>query len=233
MAQRMKLLGVLAGGAVHDLKNLLTIIIGYSDLVHDQSQEVTEEEKNEAIEIIKSTADTAFQVVSQILNFARQNYDEVKMSDLTDLLNEILSILKITIPRTIEIEWNPPEELLMVSISPVKFKQVVMNLCLNAVQAMGEHGKLRISLSKVLDQSEYIVVEVADTGPGIKPEYLDKIFEPLFTTKSQEKGSGLGLFVVKQVVDEYKGKIGVDSQPGVGTTFKITFPAASGYEETT
>lgn len=223
MAQKMKLLGVLAGGAVHDLKNLLSIIIGYSELVHDCSQEVTEEEKNEAIEIIKNTADTAFQVVKQILALAKQNYDEVKSSDLSELCNEILSILKITIPSTIEIYWTPPEEKILFTLNPVKFKQIVLNLCLNAVHAMGKTGDLKISLEKMSEPPQ-ILVAISDTGHGIPPEYIDKIFEPLFTTKDEEKGSGLGLFVVKQIVDEYHGKITVDSTPNVGTTFKIFFP---------
>ncbi|MGE5343570.1 MAG: two-component regulator propeller domain-containing protein [Candidatus Omnitrophota bacterium] len=232
MAQRMKLMGVLAGGAVHDLKNLLSIIIGYSELVHDSSTEVTEEEKNEAIDIIKCTADTAFQVVSQILAFARQNFDEVKIVELSDLLNEILAILKVTIPRTIELIWNPPSEKLLISISAVKFKQVVMNLCLNAVQAMGKYGELKITLKRDPAIPSQLYIEVADTGAGIKPEHLEKIFDPLFTTKGEEKGTGLGLFVVKQVVEEYKGKIQVQSVLAKGTTFKIYFPCLESNEET-
>ncbi len=222
MAHRMKLMGVLAGGAVHDLKNLLSIILGYSELVHGTTYEVTEEEKNEAVDIIKSTADTAFQVVKQILAFSRQNYDEIRECDVADLLNEILSILKVTIPQTITLEWNPPEERIYLAINPVKFKQVVMNLCLNAVQAMGERGALTILLKK--NETGEISITVSDTGPGIQPEYLTKIFEPLFTTKEEENGSGLGLFVVKQVVDEYGGKIHVQSNPGEGATFHISFP---------
>jgi ligand-binding sensor domain-containing protein/signal transduction histidine kinase len=231
MAQRMKLMGVLAGGAVHDLKNLLTIILGYSGLVNDTSQDVSEDEKSEAIEIIISTADTAFQVVNQILAFSRQTYDDTKEFDLVELLNEILSILKITIPRTIEITWEPPKDSIFLAINPVKFKQVIMNLCLNAVQAMGERGELKILLVNDPGTPDRIFIEVSDTGPGIKPEFLDKIFDPLFTTKGEEKGSGLGLFVVKQVIDEYKGKITVSSKQGEGTTFKIYFPVLKHNDE--
>ncbi|MGE5341321.1 MAG: two-component regulator propeller domain-containing protein [Candidatus Omnitrophota bacterium] len=224
MAQRMKLMGVLAGGAVHDLKNLLSIIIGYSELVHDTSIEVSDEEKNEAVDIIKCTADTAFQVVSQILAFARQNFDEVRIVDLVDLLNEILAILKVTIPRTVELVSEAPDDKILLSISAVKFKQVIMNLCLNAVQAMGQNGELRISLRIEGENPEQVCIEVADTGPGISPEHIEKIFDPLFTTKSEEKGTGLGLFVVKQVVEEYKGKIRVHSKPNEGALFQIYFP---------
>ncbi|UCH93857.1 MAG: GHKL domain-containing protein [Candidatus Aminicenantes bacterium] len=224
MAQRMKLMGVLAGGAVHDLKNLLSIIIGYSTIVDEYSEEEDDQEKNEAVEIIKSTAGTAFQVVKQILAFTRQTYDETQASNLSELLEEILAILKITIPSTLKILWDPPKEEILLYINPVKFKQVVMNLCLNAIQAMGEQGELKISLAKDSINANQIVIEVSDTGPGIKEEHLDKIFDPLFTTKDEEKGAGLGLFVVKQIVDEYNGNIHVQSKPGQGTTFKIRFP---------
>jgi signal transduction histidine kinase len=224
LAQRMKLMGVLAGGAVHDLKNLLSIIIGYSDIVHESSEEVNEEERNEAIEIIKNTADTAFQVVKQILAFTRQTYDETKAANLADVLDEILAILKVNIPLTMKILWNPPIEEILLYINPVKFKQVVMNLCLNAIQAMEDRGELKISLAKAPGDAGQIIIEVSDTGPGIPQEHFDKIFEPLFTTKGEEKGAGLGLFVVKQIVDEYKGNIQVKSPPGEGTTFKISFP---------
>jgi ligand-binding sensor domain-containing protein/signal transduction histidine kinase len=230
MAQRMKLMGVLAGGAVHDLKNLLSIIIGYSDLVHEYDREVKEEDKNEAVEIIKSTADTAFQVVKQILAFTRQTYDESKAFNLSELITEILTILKITIPPTIVIQWEPPAEDILARINPVKFKQVVMNLCLNAVQAMEEKGALKISLARVPKgpaEGSQVIIVVTDTGPGIKEEDLGKIFDPLFTTKAEDKGAGLGLFVVKQIVEEFKGTIQVRSKIGEGTVFHLSLPFQS------
>jgi signal transduction histidine kinase len=224
MAQRMKLLGILAGGAVHDLKNLLGIIIGYSDLVVESGDEAEEVGKEEAIEVIKSTADTAFQVVKQMLAFTRPSADESTASDLSDLVEELLEILRATVPKTVKIRWEAPEEELLLYINPVKFKQVVLNLSLNAVQAMQDKGELTLSLSKDPAKAEQIVLEVSDTGAGMEQEIQDKIFNPLFTTKGQEKGAGLGLFVVKQVVDECGGKIRIRSKLGEGTTFTIRFP---------
>jgi len=223
MAQRMKLLGILAGGAVHDLKNLLGIIIGYSDLVVESVDE-EEDEKKEAIDVIKSTAKTAFQVVKQMLAFTRQTDDETTASNLTELMEEILEILKITVPKKITILWEPPEEELLLYINPVKFKQVVLNLCLNAVQAMQDVGELKISLFKNPARANQIILEVSDTGTGIEEEIQNRIFDPLFTTREEEKGAGLGLFVVKQIVDEYGGKIQIQSKLGEGTTFSINFP---------
>ncbi len=225
MAQRMELMGVIAGGAVHDLRNLLSIIIGYSKLASDLEEEMEEEEKTEALEIIKDTATTAIQLVQQILSFARQRYNHTTAVDLTELVNDIMEILKVTLPTKIKIQWEPPKEEILLYMNPIQFKQVVMNLSINGIQAMeelNEKGELTISIAK--DQANQVILEVSDTGPGIPGEVSDKIFDPLFTTKDPEKGTGLGLFVVKQIVDDSKAKIQVISQPGDGTTFKITFP---------
>lgn len=225
MAQRMELMGVIAAGAVHDLRNLLSIIIGYSKLAVELEEEMEVEEKYEALEIIKDTASTAIQLVQQILSFARQRYNHATAVDLAELVGDIMEILKVNLPSKIKIQWDPPKEEIWLYINPVQFKQVVMNLSINAIQAMeelNEKGELTISIAK--DQINQVILEVSDTGPGIPLEVLDKIFDPLFTTKDPGKGTGLGLFVVKQIVNECKAKIQVLGQPGEGTTFKITFP---------
>jgi signal transduction histidine kinase len=225
LAQRMELMGVIAGGAVHDLRNLLSIIIGYSKLAVELEEEMEVEEKYEALEIIKDTATTAIQLVQQILSFARQRYNQATAANLPELVDGILEILKVTLPPKIKIQWEPPKEEIWLYINPVQFKQVVMNLSINGIQAMeelNEKGELTISIAK--DQVNRVILEVSDTGPGIPGESLDKIFDPLFTTKDPEKGTGLGLFVVKQIVDESKAEIRILGQPGEGTTFKITFP---------
>jgi two-component system cell cycle sensor histidine kinase/response regulator CckA len=220
-AQKMELLGTLAGGAVHDLKNLLSIIIGYSKIAVQQVGQV-DDEKIKPIENIKNTALTAVQVVKQILAFTRQSYDETVAANLPDLLDDIVEILKVTTPTEIKILWERPGQELLSYINPTRFQQVVMNLCLNAVQAITREGEIKISLCK--DPLNWIILEVSDTGSGIEKEILNRIFDPLFTTKEPGKGTGLGLFVVKRFVDEQKGKIEVRSQPGEGTTFKLFLP---------
>jgi signal transduction histidine kinase len=147
------------------------------------------------------------------------------VANLPDLLEDVLEILKVTTPSEVKILWEAPKEEVRLYISPTKFQQALMNLCLNAVQAMPGEGKLNIRLYKAKERGNQVILEVSDTGIGIEKENLGKIFEPLFTTKEPGKGTGLGLFVVKQIVDEYKGKIEVRSKPGEGTTFKISFPA--------
>jgi len=225
MAQKMELLGILASGAVHDLKNLLAIIIGYSKIAVQHAEH--EREKIKSIENIKSTAVAAVQVVKQMLVFTRQTYDKTMAANLPDLLDDILEILKVTTPEKVNIRWELPKEEVRFYINPTKFQQIVMNLCLNAVQAMPKDGELHIRLYKKKDWNPMIVIEVSDTGIGIEKENLEKIFDPLFTTKKPGRGTGLGLFVVKQIVDEYNGKIEVRSKPGEGTTFKISFPSGT------
>jgi two-component system cell cycle sensor histidine kinase/response regulator CckA len=225
LAQKMELLGILAGGAVHDLKNLLAIIIGYSKIAVQHADQT--DEKIKPIENIKSTAVTAVQVVKQILAFTRQTYDKTIVVNLSDLLEDILAILKVTTPAEVTIRWKPPKEEVHLYISPTKFQQAVMNLCLNAVQAMPGEGELNIRLYKEKDRGNRVILEISDTGSGIDKENLEKIFDPLFTTKEPGKGTGLGLFVVKQIVDEYNGKIEVRSKAGEGTIFKISFPSGT------
>jgi ligand-binding sensor domain-containing protein/signal transduction histidine kinase len=221
MAQKMELLGILAGGALHDLKNLLAVIITYSSIGGQIVEDVVEEDQ--PMKKIKSAATKAVQLVKQILSFTREKQKEKTAVNLTSLLEDILDILKITTPREIEIVWEPPDEGIWLRIDPTRFQQMVMNLCLNAVKAMPEGGELKILLFG--DQRGQIILQVSDTGVGIDEENLEKIFDPLYTTEESGKGTGLGLFVVKQAVDEYKGEIEVHSQPGKGTTFNISFPA--------
>lgn len=221
ISQRMELMGTLAAGTVHDLKNLLSVIIGYSRVMSQKYQNENEDSQN--IEIIKETASTAAQMAKQILSFARPKNHSLEPAEMGTVLTEILDTLKVIQPKNIRLLWELQKEPIYFYINPARFQQLVMNLCLNAFQAMPTGGQLRISLHT--DPHNQIKLEISDTGiTGIKPEHLDKIFDPFFTTKKPQEGSGMGLFVVKQIVDEYDGKIEVISQPGVGTTFIIRFP---------
>ena len=221
MSQRMELMGTLAAGTVHDLKNLMAVIIGYSRVIGQKLHSDEEDFRN--IEIIKETAATAVQMAKQILSFARiKSHPQHEDVELGMELTEILDTLRVTLPANIQVLWEPPSELIHFPIHPARFQQLVMNLCLNSCQAMPNGGKFEITLS--CTGNNEIVLEIADTGTGITKENLNKIFDPLFTTKEQDKGTGLGLFVVKRIVDEYRGKIEVRSEPGKGTTFVIRFP---------
>ncbi|MCP4151483.1 MAG: GHKL domain-containing protein [bacterium] len=222
MAQKMELVGILAASAVHDLKNLLSIIINYSKRAARKTNQSTPDQRTNDIGKIQETAVTAIRVAKQILAFSRRKHLGTRAANLPDLLKGIIDTLKINIPPNIEIRVAKNEKEITMRINPTKFQQLVMNLCLNAVQAMPNGGIINIDLRKNLTHNTMLVI--SDTGYGIDMESQKNIFTPLFTTKTQGKGTGLGLFVVKQIVDEYKGKIDVQSQSGKGTTFTIAFP---------
>lgn len=224
ISQRMELMGALAAGTVHDLKNLLAVIIDYSRAIGQDFQNDDSNRRN--INIIRNTAATAVQMVKQILSFARPRNQFNDSCELAATLSEILDTLKVMQPGNIQMAWKPPTEPILFPIQPGRFQQLIMNLCINAFHAMPVGGLLEITLSLSGPPGKEIILEVADTGAeGIPPENMKKIFEPLFTTKKTGEGSGLGLFVVKQIVDEYHGDINVRSQPGQGTIFIIRFPA--------
>jgi signal transduction histidine kinase len=219
IAQRMELVGSLAAGTVHDLKNLLSIILGYTRVMSRKLGRGAEDYQH--LETIKDTAATAVQMSKQILSLTRYPDDLPGDVELGELLEEILKTLKITLPKKIKTRWKPPDQPLRFAIHPARFQQVVINLCQNAAHAMPHGGDLTVSLSRSPDDE--IQLQVSDTGTGIEANVLDKIFHPLFTTKENGKGTGLGLFVVRQIVNQYNGTIQVQSEPGKGTTFTITF----------
>lgn len=222
MAQKMELLGTLAAGALHDLKNLLSIIIGYSKIaVKDVRRD---EGRTDAVQRIKKTAVTAVQVVQQIMSLSRRGDDRRKDINLSGLIDNLLDTLKVLTPGNITLNWAPPREEIRLTINFAQFQQVVLNLYINAVQAMEAGGELSIRLSK--PTGDRVNLEIEDTGVGMDEDTAARIFDPLFTTKTPGKGTGLGLFVVKQITAEYGGVITVRSKPGEGAVFALSFPAA-------
>lgn len=225
ISQKMELVGVMAAGAIHDLSNLLAIIIGYSNLFIEGNSL----DSNEAIsmEKIRRAGEKASELVGHILKFSRR--DDVQTTvNIGNLIDEILTILEVTIPRVIKIHWKKPGENIYLKGSSIKYQQVVMNICLNAVQAMVPlgKGKLKVSLQKLRPEGAdpLVCIEVEDTGTGMDNETMTKIFNPLFTTKESGKGTGLGLFVVKYILDQYRGNIEVLSEVGKGSIFRVLFP---------
>jgi signal transduction histidine kinase len=231
-SQRMELMGTLAAGTVHDLKNLLAVIIDYSkEISHGYNEDEENNENYRNITIVKDTAATAAQMAKQILSFARPRHLPHEPVELASIVSEILDTLKLTQPKKVQINWHPPAKPIFFPIHPGRLQQVVMNLCINAFDVMLEGGNLDISLIKSTERHEIILVVKDDSAKSIPVENLEKIFDPMFTTKSHGKGTGLGLFVVKQIVMECKGKIQVESQPGKGTIFTISFPVNDDYND--
>ncbi len=234
-SQKMEAIGTLAGGIAHDFNNILTAVFGYADLA---MQYIPEENPAKAMvgEVLKAS-NRAKELVRQILAFSRKSSQDRCAIQLHLLVKETLKLLRASIPATIEIRQEISSESGYVTADPTQLHQVMMNLCTNAAQAMEEKGGvLAVLLTRVALRAEdlagepdlmpgpYLKLSVRDTGVGIAPEIMDKIFDPYFTTKSVGKGSGMGLAVVHGIVKKNGGMIRVHSQSGHGATFEVFLP---------
>ena len=233
-SQKMEAIGQLAGGVAHDFNNLLTVIKGYSQL---SLAEVGEGNPfREAFEVINKAVEKATDLTRQLLAFSRRQIMEVRVLDLNALLQNLDKMLRRIIGEDIELVTLLGEDLGRVKADPGQIEQAVMNLAVNAKDAMSEGGKLIIeTVNAELDEAyarthvavtpgPYVMIAVSDTGTGMRPEVRDRIFEPFFTTKGKGKGTGLGLSTVYGIVKQSNGNIWVYSEPGKGTTFKIFLP---------
>ncbi len=233
-SQKMEAIGRLAGGIAHDFNNLLTIIKGYSQL---SLMELTEDHPLKgSIEEISKASDRASGLTRQLLAFSRRQILEVKVLDFNALLRDLEKMLHRILGEDIELATFLSEDLARVKADPGQIEQVIMNLAVNARDAMSSGGKLTIETKNVeLDQEyarshvgskpgHYVMISASDTGVGMPSEIKERIFEPFFTTKEKGKGTGLGLSTVYGIVKQSKGNIWVYSEPGYGTTFKIYLP---------
>ena len=233
-SQKMEAIGRLAGGIAHDFNNLLTIIKGYGQLSLLDLKEGDPLLKN--IEEIQKAADRATTLIRQLLAFSRRQVMEMIVIDLNSLIRDLDKMLRRVIGEDIVLMTLLAEDLGRVKGDPGQIEQVIMNLAVNARDAMPTGGKLIIeTVNSELDENfvhghfgvapgPYVMLSVSDSGLGMKQEVREKIFEPFFTTKERGKGTGLGLSTVYGIVKQSGGHIWVYSEPGHGTTFKIFFP---------
>ncbi len=233
-SQKMEAIGSLAGGIAHDFNNLLTIIKGYSQLSLLELKEDNSVKKN--IEEIKRATDRASDLVRQLLAFSRSQILDMKILDLNTTLRNVDKMLRRITGENIELVTLLAEDLGRVKSDSGWIEQVIMNLAVNARDAMPSGGKLIIETANVeLDEAyarrhaavipgRYVMVAVSDTGVGMTPEIRERIFEPFFTTKEKGKGTGLGLSTVYGIVKQSNGNLWVYSEPGHGTSFKIYLP---------
>jgi PAS domain S-box-containing protein len=232
-AQKMESIGTLAGGIAHDFNNILGIIIANAELAVNDVPDTSP--AKEYLDEIRSASLRASALVKQILCFARKSLAERNPIQISPIIKNSLGLLRASIPATIEISQDLSCGFDTVLADPTQISQVVMNLCTNAAQAMGEYGGvLKVTLKNVelkkqdealdVEPGRYVKLTVRDTGHGIEPEIANRIFDPYFTTKEVGKGTGMGLSVVHGIVRSYDGMITVTSEPGKGSVFEVLFP---------
>jgi PAS domain S-box-containing protein len=218
-AQKLEAVGKLAGGIAHDFNNLMTAVLGYSDLV---LQGLGPDDPDRArLEAIKDAAVRASNLTRQLLAFGRRQVLQAADVDLCDVVARMSSVIKGAIGQDILLETVLATDEVVVRVDPTQLEQVVMNLAVNARDAMPNGGVLRIGVSSA---GNWAVLSVEDTGEGMDPMTQERIFEPFFTTKGVGDGSGLGLSTVHGIVGQSGGQVGVDSAPGQGTRFTIRLP---------
>lgn len=240
-SQKMESIGTLAGGIAHDFNNILSPIVGHSEMLMEDLPENSP--LRSGIRDIYTAALRARDLVRQILTFSRRDKLEPRLIQLEPVAKDALKLIRATIPKTIQIEHYFEPGCGLVQADPTQIHQIVMNLATNAFHVVDEHtGRIVVSLSGSripngsfpppgLEGKQLVCLAVADNGPGMTQEVLDRIFEPFFTTKERGKGTGMGLSVVHGIVKSLDGMIDVDSSPGKGTEFRVYLPVASGISE--
>ncbi|MGC4074725.1 MAG: PAS domain S-box protein [Nibricoccus sp.] len=241
-AQKLEALGQLAGGIAHDFNNILTAIMAYAELAAmdvDNPDEVRQH-----LDQVQKASNRARDLVRRILTFSRQRKQERKAMPLKPVIDEVLSLVRSTLPATIELSVRISDDVPVVLADPSQVHQVLMNLCTNSAYAMRDRpGRLSVMLGRVkvdaaqvriqpdLREGFYACVTVSDTGSGMTSAVLKRAFEPFFTTKGPGEGTGLGLSVVHGIMQDHEGAVTVESVLGKGTTFRLYFPEQIGATE--
>ncbi len=234
-SQKMEAIGTLAGGIAHDFNNILSAVFGFTELAMNYAEKGSQL-ADYLYEVI-TAGRRAKDLVKQILAFSRQSEQELKPVQIKLITKEVLKLLRASLPSTVEIRQDIQSDALVMS-DPTQVHQILMNLCTNAAHAMQEKGGvLGLELKYVeldsaftaihpdIEPGPYVQLTVSDTGHGMSPEIIDRIFDPFYTTKGEGEGTGMGLSVVHGIVKNYGGLIHVYSEIGKGSTFKIFLPA--------
>jgi PAS domain S-box-containing protein len=239
--QKMDAVGLLAGGVAHDFNNLLGVIMGYSDLVLEASPR--DDLRYRQVQQIRKASERAISLTRQLLAFSRKQIFQPKILDINALVTEFSKMLRRMVDENVELVSCLDRSLGHIKADPGQIEQVIMNLVVNARDAMPSGGRVTIETSNaylddtycqahpVAQPGRYVVVAVSDTGMGMNDKTQARIFEPFFTTKEQGKGTGLGLATVYGVVKQSGGYVWVYSELGKGTTFKMYFPRVDGLSE--
>ncbi|MDP2124238.1 MAG: PAS domain S-box protein [Parvibaculum sp.] len=240
-SQRLEAVGQLTGGVAHDFNNLLTVIMGNAEILGERLG--ADSKLHGFAEMTRVAAERGAELTGRLLSFSRQQALEPRHVDLGALIGGIGDMLVRVLGEQIEIETVAAEGLWPAEVDPGQFENAVLNLCINARDAMSEGGRLTIELSNAcfaeedavaagIEAGEYVRVGVSDTGTGMSRDVLDRVFEPFFTTKEVGKGSGLGLSMVYGFVKQSGGQVRIYSEPGEGTSIKLYLPRARAAAET-
>jgi PAS domain S-box-containing protein len=234
-AQKMEAVGILAGGIAHDFNNLLQVTLGFSEILLEEKQESDPEYKD--LQKIFQAARSGAELVQQLLTFSRKVEPKTVPLDVTEPIMQVKKFLNRTIPKMIDIRINLSGDLAEIDADPTQIEQILMNLAVNARDAMPDGGTLTMSAkNETLDSEyakshpgvtagDYVLLAIADTGTGMDAATIEHVFEPFFTTKEVGRGTGLGLAMVYGIVKQHGGHITCHSERGHGTTFKIYLPA--------
>jgi PAS domain S-box-containing protein len=233
-AQKMEALGTLAGGIAHDFNNLLSVMLGFASLARQRLS--SDDPLQDSMSMIEQSAQRAAELTRQLLGFARPERQQVKPVCVDDVLDRVRRMVARTFDRNITVVAHQASEPLWVNAEPSYLEQALLNLCINARDAMPQGGTLTLEggavtleaqppeLFAICAPGRYASISVQDTGGGIAPETLPRVFEPFFTTKEPDHGTGLGLAMVYGFVKNHDGFVKVESEPGQGARFTISLP---------
>lgn len=234
MIHKMESVGRLAGGIAHDFNNMLGIIIGYAEMLREKYQ--SDDELVEALSEILSAGKKSREMTRKLLSFARRQHIKPLSVELNQFIEQMLPTLRQVIGENVELIWQPQQDIWQISIDATQLDQLLINLCLNAREAIDSNGRIIVETANiVLDREyccehqgfvagEYVMLAIGDNGRGIERELLDHIFEPFFTTKNNSVSVGMGLPTVYGIVKQNSGFINIYSEPGHGTSVKIYLP---------
>ena len=239
-SQKMEAVGQLTSGIAHDFNNILASVVGFTELAAQLPSARDDETLADYLEGALGASSRARDLVAQILTFSRKNESQPLSTDVGKLVGSVVGLLRPTMPASIDLQIAADEQPILIHIDPAQLEQVLINLCINAKDAMHGEGTIRIATRAATDistrcvscgesvEGRFTTIEVSDTGVGIATEPINQVFKPFFTTKAAGEGTGMGLAMVDRITHGHHGHIAVDSDPARGTSFRLYFPPEDG-----